>query len=85
MRFLSESIFCPVRRLKSLLNGSMEDKMEAKGQYPIKTESELQFFELIEKRMAQHGFEVLETVCSDRKSMAQSKQTLARRWTGLSY
>jgi hypothetical protein len=63
----------------------MEDKMEAKGQRPIKTESELRFFELIEKRMAQQGFEVLETVCSDRKRAAQSKQMLAHSWKGFSY
>ncbi len=85
IRFLSESIFSAVRRLKCLVIGTMEDHMEAKGQAPIKTESELRFFELIEKRMAQQGFEVLETVCKDRKRTTQSKQTLASNWTSFSY
>jgi len=80
-----ESIFYSVRRLISLLTGSVEDNMDAKGQDTIKAKSEMQFFELIDKRMAQQGFEVLETVCSDRNSTTKSEQRLAHKWTNLSY
>jgi hypothetical protein len=59
--------------------------MEAKGQETIKTRNEMHFFELIEKRMVQQGFEVLETLDLDRNCAAHSKEMLAHRLTSLSY
>jgi hypothetical protein len=63
----------------------MEDKMEAKGQDIIKTKNEMHFFELIEKKMVQQGFEVLETLDLDRDYAAHSKEMLAYRLACLSY
>jgi hypothetical protein len=63
----------------------MEDKMEAKGQDTIKTRNEMHFFELIEKRMLQQGFEVLETLDLDRDYAAHPKEMLAHRLTNPSY
>jgi hypothetical protein len=62
----------------------MEDKMEAKGQDIIKTRNEMYFFELIEKRMVQQGFEVLETLDLDRDHGVHSKETLAHGLISLS-
>jgi hypothetical protein len=56
--------------------------MEAEERDTIKTKSELQFFELIEKKMEQLGYEVLDTLDRERMRTVQSKGRLARRLTG---
>jgi hypothetical protein len=40
----------------------LEEKMEAKDQDTIELKDEMEFFILIEKRLEQKGFKVLETV-----------------------
>ncbi len=59
--------------------------MDAKGHYTIKTNNEMQFFRLIDKRMAEQGFELLETVCSEREGNAKFVQRLAHKWINLFY
>lgn len=78
------SIFSTAGRLISLLTGSTEDKMEAKGQNTLKTRSEMDFFELIERRLTQQGYEVLDTVCPNSKSAVHSKEIQAHKLQRLS-
>jgi hypothetical protein len=63
----------------------MENKMEAKGQDTIKTRSETYFFEWIEARMVQQGFEVLETTNTDKNRATHSKEMLGLRSIRLPY
>jgi hypothetical protein len=59
------SIFEGWRRLTFLLSNSWRIKMEAKDQNVIKMKDEMDFFTMIEKKLEQQGFEVLETLPPD--------------------
>jgi hypothetical protein len=61
--------------------------MEAKDQNTIRMKNEVDFFALIEKKLEEQGFEVLDTsvpkrLSSDRASMNGLKSILATRSTG---
>jgi hypothetical protein len=84
------SIFDEKARLKFLLQGA-GGKMEAKDQNTIWMKNELDFFDLIEKKLEEQGFEVLETslpnrMTSDKLSSERTEGTLktvyANRSTG---
>jgi hypothetical protein len=62
-----------------LLSKSWRIKMEAKDQNMIKMKDEMDFFTLIERKMEQHGFEVLETLPPDRNGRKRSKSILTYR------
>lgn len=55
--------------------------MEAKGQDTIKMKDEMDFFSLIERKLEQQGFEVLETLPPDQNSRDNSKKILTYRTT----
>jgi hypothetical protein len=59
----------------------LEEKMEAKGQGVIKMKDEMDFFSLIEKKLEQQGFEVLETLPPDQNSRNNSKTIITYRST----
>jgi hypothetical protein len=59
----------------------MEEKMEAKGQEVIKMKDEINFFSLIERKLKQQGFEVLETLPPDQNSRNNSKTVITHRST----
>ncbi len=54
------------------------EKMEAKVNRVITLKSEIDFFDLIEKRLEQQGFEVLETLTP--QSERKPKESLAHRF-----
>ena len=47
---------------KIFAHKELEEKMEAKDQRMINLKDEIDFFILIERKLAQNGFEVLETL-----------------------
>ncbi len=57
----------------------LEEKMEAEGRRFLKMKDERDFFALIEKRLEQHGFEVIETLPPDRKNRRKFPATLHHR------
>lgn len=67
-------IFLLVRRE----GNSIGEKMEAKVKDAITLKSEIDFFDLIEKRLEQQGFEVLETLTSQR--VRKPKESLAHKF-----
>jgi hypothetical protein len=64
----SDSIFEVQLRLKFSLLKNWRTKMGANDQKMIKMKDEMDFFTLIERKMEQQGFEVLETLPPDRNS-----------------
>lgn len=57
---------------------STGEKMEAKVRDAITLKNEIDFFDLIEKRLEQQGFEVLETLTSRR--MKKTKESLIQKF-----
>jgi len=57
---------------------SIGEKMEAKVRDAITLKSEIDFFDLIEKRLEQQGFEVLETLTL--QSERKTKESLAQKF-----
>ncbi len=53
--------------------------MEANNQNMIKMKNEMDFFTLIERKMEQQGFEVLETLPPDRNSRNRLKSNFTHR------
>ena len=51
--------------------------MEAKEQNEIMMKDEMDFFAMIERKLEQQGFEVLETLPPDRKTRKRSKPVFA--------
>jgi hypothetical protein len=66
---------------KIFVLNELEEKMEAKGQDMIKMKDEMDFFSLIERKLEQQGFEVLETLPPDQNSRDNSKTILTYRST----
>lgn len=64
----SGSIFEEQWRLKFSLSKSWRIKMEAKDQNMIWMKDEMDFFSLIERKLEEQGFEVIETLPPDRLS-----------------
>ncbi len=56
----------------------MGEKMEAKVRDAIILKNEIDFFDLIEKRLEQQGFEVLETLTSQR--VRKTKESLVQKF-----
>jgi hypothetical protein len=67
-------IFLPARRE----GNSVGEKMEAKVSRVITLKSEIDFYDLIEKRLEQQGFEVLETLTPQIER--KPKESLAHRF-----
>ena len=62
---------------KIFVLNELEEIMEAKGLDVIKMKNEMDFFSLIERKLEQQGFEVLETLPPDHNGKNSSKTILA--------
>jgi hypothetical protein len=66
---------------KIFVHNELEEKMEAKDQNMIKMKDEMDFFILIERKLEQEGFRVLETLPPDRNRKDKSESFFTTRST----
>jgi hypothetical protein len=73
---------CLVIATKIFAHQELEEKLEAEDQSIIKMKDEMDFFTLIENKLEQQGFEVLETLPPDDNSRDKSNAIFSYRSAG---